>query len=85
MANDSTGTGTGGEPARRHGRRGRGTMRRRPNQPCLNCGDLTPGNYCPSCGQAKREVAVSVSALAMDVLEDQLIINKALPRTVGNL
>ena len=70
---------------RRRGRRGRGTMRRRPDQPCLNCGDTTYGNYCPNCGQAKREVAVSVVALVMDVLEDQFILHRALPRTIGNL
>jgi hypothetical protein len=60
-------------------------MRRRPDQPCLNCGDTTYGNYCPNCGQAKREVAVSVVALVMDVLEDQFILHRALPRTIGNL
>jgi hypothetical protein len=56
-------------------------MRRTPDQPCLNCGDTTHGNYCPQCGQAKRVVAVSVHALVMDVLEDQLVLSRALPRT----
>jgi hypothetical protein len=64
------------------GRRGRGTSRRAPDQPCLNCGDPTHGDYCRSCGQAKRIVAVSVGALIGDVLEDQLVLNRALPRTL---
>jgi hypothetical protein len=59
--------------------------RRTPDQPCLNCGDPTPGNYCPNCGQAKRSATVSVATLVMDVLEDQLIVNRALPRTLGYL
>jgi hypothetical protein len=62
--------------------RGRGTRRRSPDAPCLNCGDTTRGRYCPECGQAKREVVVSVRAMVMDVLEDQLVLNKALPRTL---
>lgn len=63
-------------------RRGRGTARRTPEQPCLNCGDGTPGDYCRNCGQAKRRVAVSVRAMVADVLEDQLVLNRALPRTI---
>lgn len=57
-------------------------MRRTPDLPCLNCGDPTPGNYCRTCGQAKRRVAVSVATLITDVLEDQLVLNRALPRTL---
>lgn len=61
-------------------------MRRRtPDRPCLNCGDPTPGNYCPECGQAKRDFGISVRFIALDVLEEQLIINRTLPRTVGAL
>src|SRR5690606_32835825 len=41
--------------------------------------------YCPTCGQRKTEVLVSVRALLADVLEDQLVLNRALPRTVWNL
>lgn len=60
-------------------------MRRTPDLPCLNCGDPTPGNYCRNCGQAKRRVAVSVATLITDVLEDQLVLNRALPRTLLHL
>jgi len=68
---------------RRAAHSGRATRRRHPDQPCLNCGDTTFGNYCPNCGQAKRDVAVSVRALVADVLEDQLILSRALPRTLA--
>ncbi len=51
----------------------------------MNCGDPTPGEYCPTCGQRKTAVQVSVHALIMDVLEDQLILDKRLPRTMGAL
>lgn len=67
------------------GRRRRRRSRRTPDEPCLNCGDTTPGNYCPNCGQAKRDVTVSVGALIADVLEDQLILSRALPRTLFGL
>ncbi|HEX2165604.1 MAG TPA: DUF3667 domain-containing protein [Longimicrobiales bacterium] len=63
----------------------RATRWRSPDEPCLNCGDATPGRYCPSCGQRKAEVLVSVRALVADVLEDQLVLNRALPRTLGAL
>jgi Protein of unknown function (DUF3667) len=61
---------------------GKGTRRRTPDQPCLNCGDPTYAVYCPQCGQAKRTVNVSVGAMVMEVLEDQLILSRALPRTL---
>lgn len=63
-------------------RRGRGTVRRTPDQPCLNCGDSTPGDYCRACGQGKRKVAVSLGSMISDVLEDQLVLNRTLPRTL---
>ena len=62
-----------------------GRRRRTPDEPCLNCGDTTPGNYCPTCGQRKTEVLVSVRTMLADVLEDQLVLNRALPRTIGAL
>jgi hypothetical protein len=55
------------------------------NQPCLNCGDATPGRYCRACGQRKGAVRVSMRRLLADVLEDQLSINSALPRTLKAL
>lgn len=57
-------------------------MRRTPDQPCLNCGDPTPGDYCRNCGQPKRKVAVSLAAMISDVLEDQLVLNRTLPRSL---
>lgn len=56
-----------------------------PERPCLNCGDPTPGEYCPTCGQRKVDVQVSVRTLVMDVLEDQFILDKRLPRTLKAL
>ena len=61
------------------------TRWRAPDEPCLNCGDPTPGRFCPSCGQRKTDVLVSVRTLLADVLEDQLVLNRALPRTLGAL
>ena len=63
----------------------RATHWRSPDEPCLNCGDTTPGRYCPTCGQRKTEVLVSVRTMLADVLEDQLVLNRALPRTIGGL
>jgi hypothetical protein len=53
--------------------------------PCLNCGDPRQGRYCPTCGQRKVEVLVSVRTILGDVLEDQLVLNRALPRTIFGL
>lgn len=66
-------------------RRRRGTRTMDPERPCLNCGDPTPGEYCPTCGQRKVVVQASVRTLVMDVLEDQFILDKRLPRTLGTL
>ncbi|HEU5208531.1 MAG TPA: DUF3667 domain-containing protein [Longimicrobiales bacterium] len=55
---------------------------RSPEEPCLNCGDPTYGRYCPTCGQRKLEVQVSVRTMLRDVLEDQLALSGALPRTL---
>lgn len=52
------------------------------SKPCLNCGDATPGNFCPVCGQRRTDVRVSLRRLLADVLEDQLSISSALPRTL---
>jgi hypothetical protein len=63
----------------------RTTRWRSPDEPCLNCGNPTPGRYCPDCGQRKADVAVSLRAMVTDVLEDQFILSRALPRTVVGL
>lgn len=72
-------------PRPKGGRRGRATRPLDPTRPCMNCGDPTPGEYCPSCGQRKVVVQVSVRTLIMDVLEDQFILDRRLPRTLGAL
>lgn len=53
--------------------------------PCANCGDTTPGAYCPSCGQARRLTLVSLNEMLVDFLDDQLSLNSRLPRTVAAL
>jgi hypothetical protein len=63
----------------------RATRWRSADEPCLNCGDPTAGRFCPTCGQRKTAVLVSLRTILADVLEDQLVINPALPRTVAAL
>lgn len=50
--------------------------------PCANCGDASPGRYCPECGQERRTRLVSLREMAVDFLDDQLSLNSRLPRTV---
>ncbi|HEX8392833.1 MAG TPA: DUF3667 domain-containing protein [Longimicrobium sp.] len=59
--------------------------RRTPDRPCLNCGNATVGNFCPQCGQRKTDVRVSMSRMLLEVLDDQLSLNSALPRTITSL
>jgi hypothetical protein len=75
--------GTAGDPPPRRGRAG--GRKRPPTEPCLNCGDPTPGRFCPSCGQRKVNVRASIGAVLEDVVKDELVLNAALPRTVGAL
>ncbi len=51
-------------------------------EPCRNCGDPTPGAFCPTCGQRKVDVQVSLRALVGDLLEDQLGVGHKLPITL---
>src|SRR4051812_49297343 len=53
-------------------------------EPCANCGDPRPGNYCPICGQHKIEHRDSVRALLADTVED-LTLTSELPRTLKAL
>lgn len=53
--------------------------------PCANCGDSTPGSYCPSCGQARRETLISLREMLVDFVDDQLSLNSRLPRTAALL
>ncbi|HEX2209533.1 MAG TPA: DUF3667 domain-containing protein [Longimicrobium sp.] len=66
---------------RKWGRRARTT----PDRPCLNCGDPTIGWYCPTCGQRKADVRISLRRMLMEALDDQLSLNSTLPRTLGAL
>jgi hypothetical protein len=63
----------------------RSETRRTPDRPCLNCGDPTVGFYCPTCGQKKVDVRVSLRRMLAEALEDELFLNVSLPRTVGAL
>jgi hypothetical protein len=69
-------------PPVRGGRRGRATRRLDPASPCLNCGDPTRGEYCPSCGQRKVDVHVSIRTMVAETLEDELFVDRRLPRTL---
>ncbi len=53
-----------------------------PQEPCRNCGDPTVGEYCPSCGQRKVEVQVSLGALFHDLLQDQFGLEGRTPTTL---
>lgn len=53
--------------------------------PCSNCGEPRPGRYCPACGQPQRPHVVSMRRMLADVIDDQLSINSALPRTLRAL
>jgi len=66
-------------------RRTRWKRRGTPDRPCTNCGDPTPGNFCPNCGQRKLEMSVSLSRMLLEALDDQFSVNSALPRTLGAL
>lgn len=53
--------------------------------PCPNCGDTSPGKYCPECGQARRTRLVSLREMAVDFLDDQMSLNSRLPHTLFSL
>ncbi len=56
--------------------------RAHPGEPCRNCTDPTPGEYCRACGQRKVEVRASLRELASDFFEDQFGIERRTPATV---
>lgn len=72
-------------PPRLYPAPGGASRRKTPERPCLNCGDPTVGNYCPTCGQRKVEVRISLRRMLMEALDDQFSLNSALPRTLGAL
>ena len=63
----------------------RAETRKTPDRPCLNCGDPTVGFFCPTCGQKKVDVRVSLRRMLAEAMEDELFLNLTLPRTVGAL
>lgn len=52
---------------------------------CANCGTAVPGKFCGECGQRNAPRLVSVRRMLWDVLDDQLTLNSALPRTLRGL
>ncbi len=53
-----------------------------PATPCRNCGDPTPGAWCPSCGQRKAHLRASLTTLVHDLMEDQFGLEQRTPRTL---
>jgi hypothetical protein len=49
---------------------------------CRNCGDGTPGRYCPACGQRRGERVLSLRRIVAEAVEDHLSLNSATPRTL---
>ena len=56
-----------------------------PEEPCRNCGDPTPGAFCPSCGQRKVATQISLKVLVKELARDQFGVEGRLPRTLGTL
>ncbi|CAA9368878.1 MAG: hypothetical protein AVDCRST_MAG68-5229 [uncultured Gemmatimonadetes bacterium] len=52
---------------------------------CANCASLVTGPFCAQCGQRNIRRLVSVRRMMWDVLDDQLSVNSALPRTISGL
>lgn len=47
----------------------------RHSEVCLNCGELTPGNFCPRCGQANDNFHVSTWKIAGDFIGDYFTVD----------
>ena len=56
-----------------------------PERPCPNCGTFVDDRFCPRCGQKNVERLLSLRRIAGDTLDDQFVLNAALPRTLGAL
>lgn len=52
---------------------------------CANCGSAVPEAFCGVCGQRHGKRLVSVRRMLKDLLDDQLLVNSALPRTLHAL
>jgi len=50
--------------------------------PCPNCGNATPGRFCPECGQRRGDRRVRLRRLLADAVEDQFALNGTLPRSL---
>ncbi|MBW4696898.1 MAG: DUF3667 domain-containing protein [Aphanocapsa lilacina HA4352-LM1] len=49
---------------------------------CLNCGELTPGNYCIHCGQPNETYRVSTRKLVADFINDYFTVDLKFPKSV---
>ncbi|WP_164928862.1 DUF3667 domain-containing protein [Gloeobacter violaceus] len=49
---------------------------------CLNCGELTPGNYCINCGQLNETYRVSTRKLVADFINDYFTVDLKFPKSV---
>jgi Protein of unknown function (DUF3667) len=47
----------------------------RHSEVCLNCGERTPGNFCPTCGQANDNFHVSTWKIVSDFVGDYLTVD----------
>jgi hypothetical protein len=56
-----------------------------PERVCANCGSAVPEAFCGVCGQRHGKRLVSVRRMLKDLLDDQLLVNSALPRTLHAL
>lgn len=56
-----------------------------PERVCANCGSPVPEAFCGACGQRYGRRLVSVRRMAVELLDDQLLVNSALPRTLHAL
>lgn len=52
---------------------------------CANCGSAVPEAFCGVCGQRHGKRLVSVRRMLKELLDDQLLVNSALPRTLHAL
>lgn len=56
-----------------------------PAGPCPNCGTPVDDQFCPRCGQRNAPRVISLRRMLAEVVEDQLSVNAAFPRTMGAL
>ncbi|AGY57748.1 DUF3667 domain-containing protein [Gloeobacter kilaueensis] len=49
---------------------------------CLNCGELTPSNFCAGCGQANSTYRVSTRQIVGDFINDYFTVDLKFPKSV---